>query len=206
MIRYRDPANGGQWRLKVWQVVAEEAPFFFRYPAQAGLLIQPPAPLPTLAPTPETTGVSGPYFRDRKKSFWARAAGDNGGTAEIVMRYFYPMQPGFFFPSNQPAVGTSIPFLDKHAGTPGTPINVRFDAAWPAAVPELRVGETLVKPKNGLPQIAGQSSVEILYQQALPTQDRVSVRLIDPGRTRFVALAQLPTDVTTRVRAGSSWR
>lgn len=202
MIRYRDPSNGGQWRLKVWQVVAEEAPFSFRYPALAGSLIQAPAPLPTLAPTPETTGVSGPYFRDRKKSFWARAAGDNGGTAEIVMRYFYPMQPGFFFPSNQPAVGTSIPFLDRHAGTPGTPINVRFDAAWPASVPELRVGETLVQPKNGLPQIAGQTSVEVLYQQALPTQDRVSVRLIDPVRTRFVALAQLPTDVTTRVRAG----
>jgi hypothetical protein len=202
LIRYRDPSNGGQWRMKVWQVVAEEAPFFFRYPAQAGSLIQPPFPLPTLAPVPETTGVSGPYFRDRKQSFWARAAGDNGGSAEIVMRYFYPNQPGFFFPSNQPPIGASVPLLDKHAGTPGTPVNVRFDAVWPVSVPELRVGETLVKPKNGLPQIAGQSSVEILYQQALPTQDHISVRLIDPIRTRSVALAQLPAEIQTRVRTG----
>ena len=202
LIRYRDPASGGQWRMKVWRVVAEEAPFFFRYPAQAGSLIQAPFPLPSLAPTPETTGVSGPYFRDRKKSFWARAAGDNGGTAGIVMRYFYPMQPGFFFASNQPPIGASVPFLDRHAGTPGTPVNVRFDAVWPASVPELRVGETLVKPKNGLPQIAGQSSVEILYQQALPTQDHISVRLIDPVRTRSVPLAQLPADIQTRVRTG----
>jgi hypothetical protein len=82
----------------------------------------------------------------------------------------------------------------------GIPINVRFDALWPNLVPELRVGETLVKPKNGLPQIAGQSSVEILYQQAL--QDHISARLIDPVRTRSVPLAQLPTDVQTRVRAG----
>jgi hypothetical protein len=202
LIRYRDPSSGGQWRMKVWQVVAEEAPFFFRYPAQAGALIQPPFPLPTLAPVPETTGVSGPYFRDRKKSFWARAAGNDGGSAEIVMRYFYPMQPGFFFASNQPPLGASVPFLDRQAGTAGTPINVRFDAIWPNMVPELRVGETLVKPKNGLPQIAGQSSVEILYQQSLPTQGRTSVRLIDPVQTRSVPLAQLPTDVQTRVRAG----
>jgi hypothetical protein len=202
LIRYRDPASGGQWRMKVWQVVAEEAPFFFRYPAQAGSLIQPPFPLPTLAPVPETAGVSGPYFRDRKQSFWARAAGDDGGAAEIVMRYFYPMQPGFFFASSPPPPGASVPFLDRRAGTPGTPINVRFNATWPNDVPELRVGETLVKPKNGLPQIAGQSSVEILYQQALRTQDRTSVRLIDPFRTRSVPLAQLPTDVQTRVRAG----
>jgi hypothetical protein len=202
LIRYRDPGSGGQWRIKVWQVVAEEAPHFFRYPAQAGTLIQPPFPLSTLAPTPETAGVSGPYFRDRKKSFWARAAGDNGGSAEIVMRYFYPMQPGFFFATNTPPVGSSVPLLDRRAGTPGTPINVRFDAVWPASVPELRVGETLVKPKNGLPQIAGQSSVEILYQQAGPVENRQSVRLIDPTRVRSVPLQQLPADVTTRVRNG----
>ncbi|MCI0747734.1 MAG: PA14 domain-containing protein [Verrucomicrobia subdivision 3 bacterium] len=202
LIRYRDPASGDQWRMKVWQVVAEEAPFFFRYPAQAGTLIQAPFPLPTLASVEQTAGVSGPYFRDRKKSFWARAAGDNGGSAEIVMRYFYPMQPSFFFASNAPAPGASVPFLDRRAGTPGTPINVRFDAVWPNEVPELRVGETLVKPKNGLPQIAGQSSVEILYQQALPTQDLLSVRLIDPVRTRSVPLAQLPPDVSTQNRAG----
>src|SRR6185295_12764207 len=71
----------------------------------------------------------------------------------------------------------------------------------PTSVPELRVGETLVKPKNGLPQIAGQSSVEILYQQAR-TQDHTSVRLIDPVRTRSVPLAQLPADIPTRSRTG----
>lgn len=203
LIRYRDPNAAGQWRMKVWKVVAEEAPFFFRYPAQAGSLIQTPFPLSTLAIAPQSAGVSGPYWRDRKSFFWARAAGDNGGTAEIVMRYFYPMQSGFYFPgTNPPAVGVNIPLLDLRAGTPGTPINVSFDATWPTNVAELRVGETLVKPKNGLPQIAGQSSVEILYQQSLPTQDQISVRLIDPARTRSVPLTQLPADLQTQARAG----
>jgi hypothetical protein len=203
LIRYRDLDAAGQWRIKVWKVVAEEAPFFFHYPAQAGSLIQSPAPLNTLAIAPQSTGVSGPYWRDRKLFFWAKAAGDDGGTAEIVMRYFYPVQPGFFFPgTNPPAVGVNIPLLDLRAGTPGTPIDVRFEAAWPTNVAELRVGETLAKPKNGLPQIAGQSSAEILYQQAEHTLAQTSVRLIDPVRTRSVPLAQLPPDLPTQTRAG----
>src|SRR5690606_15396060 len=137
--------------MKVWQVLAEEAPHLFRYAARAGLLIQAPFPLSTLAAAPESMGVSGPYWRDRKLSFWAKAAGNDGGTAEIVMRYFYPVQPGFFFPGGDPPpVGANVPLLDLRAETPGTPINVRFETTWPDDVPELRVGETLVKPKNGL--------------------------------------------------------
>lgn len=54
-------------------------------------------PLSALAPSPQTEGVSGPFWRDRKLFFWARAADDDGGIAEVVMSYFYPMQPGLFF-------------------------------------------------------------------------------------------------------------
>jgi hypothetical protein len=202
LIRYRDPASGLQWRMKVWRVVAEEAPYFFRYPARAGLLIQAPFPLSTLAVTPETEGVAGPYWRDRKLSFWARAAGVDGDPAEIVMRYFYPVQPGFFFPGSTPPMGSSVPWLDLRAGTPATPIDIRYDATWPDDVPELRVGETLVKPKSGLPQIAGQTSVDVIYQQSMEQSSQSSVRLIDPVRLRTVALTQLPPDIETRNRAG----
>lgn len=203
LIRFRDPAAGNQWRMKVWKVVAEEAPFVFRYPARAGQLIQAPMPLSTLAPSSATAGVSGPFWRDRKLSFWAKAAGDDGGIAEIVMRYYYPMQAEFYVPGGDPPpIGANVPLLDLRAGTPGTPINIRFDSTWPEAAPELRVGETLVKAKNGLPQLAGQSSVEVLYEQSVPLKSGNSVRLIDPARVRSVPLAQLPTDLTTRVRAG----
>ena len=57
LIRYRDPGEGMEWRMKVWKVVAEEAPYFFRYPAQAGLLIQSPFPVSTLAVAPQTMPV-----------------------------------------------------------------------------------------------------------------------------------------------------
>jgi hypothetical protein len=204
LIRYRDPTDGLAWRMKVWRVVAEEAPYFFEYPAVAGSLIQAPLPLSTLAVAPQTTGVSGPYWRDRKQFFWARAAGDDGGTAEIVMGYFYPVQSNFFFPgANPPAVGSNVPWLDARAGTPGTPIDIRYETIWPEDAPELRVGETLVRPKSGLPDIDGQSSVEILYEQSLPQSDRSSVRLIDPIQMRTAPLAQLPGTIETRNRAGN---
>jgi hypothetical protein len=54
------------------------------------------------------TGVSGPYWKDRNFDHWARAAGDNGGPADIVMRFYYAVQPSFFFfPTNPPPVGAT---------------------------------------------------------------------------------------------------
>ena len=195
LIRYRDPSSGGQWRMKVWKVVAEETPWFFRYAARAGVVIQPPFPLSSLAPAPQTAGVSGPYWRDRKLFFWAKAAGDDGGAADIVMRFFYPVQNGFFFPgTNVPPVGENIPLLDLAAGTPRTPIDVHYDITWPAT-PELRVAETLVEPKFSLPSIAGQLSVEIIYDQSAAQGHGPAVKLIDPTVPYDVDLAQLPDNL-----------
>ena len=198
LVRYQDPASGGQWRMKVWQVVAQEAPWFFKYPATAGTLLQPPFPLSAMASTPETTGVSGPYWRDRKLSFWAKAAGNDGGSAEIVMHYFYTLQNDFFYPgTNPPAVGASVPLLDLEAGTPGTPIDVHFNVTWPDQVPELRVGETLVKPKFGLPDISSQTSAQIIYDQSAELENGPSAELIDPTREYDVPFDQLPSDLQT---------
>ncbi|MBX3743930.1 MAG: hypothetical protein KF833_01345 [Verrucomicrobiae bacterium] len=202
LMSYRDPDAGLEGRIRVFAVVAEEAPYFFRYDATAGTLLQPPFPLSTLQVAEQSHGVSGPYWRDRKKFHWARAAGSDGGPAEIVMRFFYPMQPGFHVPGpNPPQPGTNLPLLDHRAGTPGVPHPVAFTVNWPDA-PELRVGETLVKPKFGLPDIAQQTSVEILYQQASAQGLGASVRLIDPTREVSVSLDTLPGDVATHTRSG----
>ena len=122
-------------RAGIGQVVAERAPDFFSYPGQAGDLIQPPLPLSALQPCQESSGVSGPYWRDRKLAFWAKAAGNDGGASTIVMRYFYALQPGFFLPSFVPQlpVGAHVPWLDLHAGTVGIPVNVSYAISWPTA-------------------------------------------------------------------------
>ncbi|MBI2926732.1 MAG: hypothetical protein HYY24_13630 [Verrucomicrobia bacterium] len=203
LLKYRDAAAALQWKYTVYQVVAEEAPFFFDYPGVAGTLIQAPFPLSLFQSCPQSTGVSGPFFRDRKLSFWARAAGDDGGPAQIVLRYFYPVQLGFFFPDPQPPPpGACVPWLDRRlGGTLGIPTDIKYTITWPAA-PELRVAETLVKAKFGLPNISLQTSVEIIYQQSVALNGGSEVRLIDPTREYQVDLARLPSDLPTATERG----
>jgi hypothetical protein len=194
LLKYRDPSAGLKWKFTLYKVVAEEAPYSFNYPGLAGTLVQPPFPLSLFPQCPDSGGVSGPYWRDRKLNFWARAAGDLGGPAQIVMRYFYPVQIGFFFPGpEQPAPGSCVPWLDQRPGrTPGVPTDIAYTVTWPANPPELRVAETLVKPKFGLPDISSQSSVEVIYQQSSALGQGTSAQLIDPTREQSVNLAQLP--------------
>ena len=204
LLKYRDPAAALKWKYTVYKVVAEESPYLFRYPGLAGTLIQAPFPLSIFQLCPASSGVSGPYWQDRKLNFWARAAGNDGGSAQIVMHYFYPVQLGFYFPdANPPPPGTCIPWLDRRAGgTPGVPADIQYTVSWPTTVPQLRVAETLVKPKFGLPDISSQSSAEIIYQQSAALSARPSVKLIDPTREYHVDLAQLPPDAQTVTQNG----
>jgi hypothetical protein len=204
LLKFRDPAAGLKWKYRVFRVVAEEAPYFFNYAGVAGTLIQPPFPLSLFPACSTSSGVSGPFWRDRKLSFWARAAGNAGGPAEVVMRYFYPAQPDFYFPDvAPPGLGECVPWLDRRpGGVPGTPADIRYTITWPADVPQLQVGETLVKPKFGLPDIGLQSSAEVIYQQSLAQGQGSSVRLIDPTREYQVDLLQLPGDLPTVSQEG----
>jgi hypothetical protein len=196
LMKYLEP-NQNRGQIKVFKVIAEEAPYFFEYPGTAATLVQPPFPLSTLQLCSQNVGVSGPRWRDRKGDYWARAAGEDGGPATIVMRFYYPVQPTFFFPGgNTPSLGTCVPWLDLRAGTPGIPIDIDYTITWPAA-PELRARETLVKPKFGLPDIRSQTSVEIIYEQAAALAQGHSVKLIDPTREHQVTLSQLPSNVLT---------
>jgi hypothetical protein len=122
------------------------------------------------------------------------------------MRFFYAVQQGFYFPgASPPQLGDHVPWLDLRAGTPGVPINITYTVTWPALVPELKIGESLVKAKFGLPEIADQVSAEILYQQSVALGQGQSAKVIDPTRIREVALAQLPPDARTANRSGKTY-
>ena len=201
-------------RIKVFRVI--DGPLL--YEATAGTILQPPPPISTLQLAPESYGLSGPYWPDRKAAFWARAAGDEGGPAEIVMRFYYPVQSGFYFPSfyfayfptnvpqtNLPSAG-NFPWLDWRAGTPRTPSDVTYIIEWPAVVPSLLVGESLVKTKFDLPDLSLQTSAEILYPQAQALGTGESVKLIDPTDTVSVTnVLALPSDVATENQAGKNY-
>jgi len=220
LLKYRDSNNRDLWRFRVFSVVTTDTlhPRFQRT-AVAGSPLVRPYPLATLPDCAETTpgvsrdgswGESGLYWADRNQMFWARAAADNGGTATIVMRYWYRTQPGWVFPGGSiPAPWTPVPWLDRLPAANNLPMAVRYIVSWPRDIPKLQTGETLVVQKFGLPNIIGQASVQVVYESLNHSYPRIAgqqnVMLIDPLREREIALASLPTGtaaIDTQNRGG----
>jgi hypothetical protein len=139
LVPYRvNASNGAPWNILVFHVTAGT----FNYIGTAGTRIQPPLPLNAFTDLTNSYPVSGPYWRDRKKQLWVRAAGDDGGLSGIVTRYFYMDRPdaGFFYPDFYPRPASGIvPWLDLLArqrgegnpGTNGQPINIAYTCRWP---------------------------------------------------------------------------
>lgn len=207
LMPYKEQPNNDLWRFRVFQVIREEAPYFFRdwvgidrpidrYEGNAGLLIQAPFPLSILPYAEENEAISGPFFEDKRNVHWAKAAGDDGGTAEILMRYHYPIQEGFYLETLPPGVvvGTQVPWLDDATTTP---VDVTYTIHWPDDVPTMKLGQTIIDAQFGLPAIDGQCSVDILYEQSVANGGGSSVLLLDPIQTRSTDLATIPDDIKT---------
>jgi hypothetical protein len=120
------------------------------------------------------------------------------------------LQEGFFYDLNKDgeqdeAPGNCIAWLDRRSddGTDiGDPTAVTYNIAWPENVPLLYVGETLIEPKNELPDIKNQCNVRIIYDEAKEDKlEGASVKLLEVLSTREVALGdtfELPGDIDTR--------
>lgn len=189
--------------MKVFRVVAEESPYFFNYNGVAGWQIQPPYPLGAKFLGWETNSYATNTtvaWQDRKKFWWAKGAGADGGTSNIVMKFRYPVTDATFFFPEANRFGQSVPWLDRRANPGGTPTGIPTDVTnsirWPDDTPSLLFGESLVKAKFGLPTIAGQKSVDVVYEQTqargLPAGS--SVKVIDAARTHEASLSALPSD------------
>ncbi len=227
MLVYDDPNDllpdgSPRTKTKPYKVVAEEGIYTFSpwpgvpaaqdpFEGTAGAFINPPYPLSIFAYVPENTFTSDSadyVFEDRTDRHWAKSA--TGTSASIKMLFYYPPQPGFYFPpayiskhkgGSATAWSGNVPFLDGGASvSTKTPKPVQYQTAWPANVPTMKLGEVLIEAKYGLPQINGQCSVDLIYMQSGTANP--SAKLIDPVITRKVALEELPTDVSQGFRAG----
>ncbi|MES2709909.1 MAG: hypothetical protein V4726_25150 [Verrucomicrobiota bacterium] len=147
-------------------------------------------------------------FQDRKGFTWVHRGAHDGSQGALSMKLYYPGRAGFFVPGmGEIPAGTILPFLRNAArsglpldlnaindGQSDQPLLITYRPTWPANAPELRVGETLTLPKFGLPQVRGQTSAQVLYQQSLAKAATVtalgknSVTLYDPTREKTVAL------------------
>lgn len=218
ILKYRDLANGA-WLHRVFKVVAEQAAgpagqpaILFEYSGVAGNEIQPPYPLSRLNLCTESHGLSGPYWEDHLGRLYARAAGAEGQPTNIVLRWFYPLQPDFFYDLDRDgtpdaAVGTSLAWLDHRAarslisppnagpGNPGTPLEVTYRITWPRT-PTLQIGETLLRSKRQLPAVKDMARLSVIYDDLAPGWDPAQTtapltalaRLYDPLSTRVLAL------------------
>jgi hypothetical protein len=157
----------------------------------------------------------------------------------LSMKLYYTLQGGFFIPgrslSEQPPEGTVLPFLRNSSqsglpldltkinayastklGTDGAdaPLPIFFNPEWPTSAPELRVGETLTLANHGLPQVRGQQSAQVLYQQSIAKAekdlDKYSVVLFDPTSQKTVDLdsigmTKLPSSIATASYKGKTY-
>ncbi len=234
LLKYRDGEAGG-WAFRVYRVAAEEGEYTFRYdgtlddngervPFTAGKLIQAPYPVSLFQPAcGETFGSGTPYWEDWKGSVWARSAGT------VVTNWYYPLQEGYFYdldldgtPDREP--GECVAWLGRLGQAELTaaealglgldpadpldrlrPVDVTYEIEWPADAAVLAVGETLLTPKRGLPDILNQAAAEVIFDETDPDIQRPLTglaRLIDPLSERWVALEALPSDVPTEDRQG----
>ncbi len=219
LVKYFDN-NVQQWRFRVYRVDATGAGFSeFRYSGTAGTTVAPPYPVSVLQGCAETF-VEGqavgepappPFFQDYTAQLWAKSAGSG------AVHYYYPAQPNFFTDlanndDNEIGAGDCVPWLPRlpleQGGSASSqePIRVAYDIIWPELTPLLTIGETLLEPKRGLPDIINQAAVEVVYDEiqetvenALPSD--VLATLIDPLNPRFVFLDEIPAEIATEMRS-----
>jgi hypothetical protein len=164
---------------------------------------------------------SGFTFQDRKGFTWVHRGPHDTGSPTLTMELYYTSRAGFYIPGlpTQPPVGTILPFLRNAArkgftlnpeATIDRPLSVVYRPVWPQQAPELRVGETLALPKFGLPQVRGQVSAQVLYEQSLAKDTtnsltKNSVTLHDATREKTVILGtpNMPDKIPDSIRTTS---
>jgi hypothetical protein len=168
-------------------------------------------------------------FEDRKGTHWLfrgphRGEVGAGTPPSFGMKFYYNQRADFDFPAlalnAQPAPGSIQPFIaDIGSGSavtltylPKWPDDASLPVAQQTVVPELMMAETLGKQKastsngGGLPQVLGQSSAQVVYQQSMAkTLNAASVALHDPIRAKKSPMVKLPPGIRTSDYAGKTY-
>ncbi len=198
MAKYISPESG-LWAFKIYEVQAFDPIDFpkMEVTQTVGEPIRPIYPMNLLAGCGEETIVRGevagdlqppvPFYRDHTGQLWARAAGQNntdhtGG----VVRFNYPLQPGFYDPVLEApsCVGFLAELPEGRGGNAGTtPVDTGYTIGWPdTEIPLLTVGETLMKQKRGLPNIMNQAATAVAYDE-LQYKTFVQNQIYDPAES-----------------------
>ncbi|HXU76446.1 MAG TPA: LamG-like jellyroll fold domain-containing protein, partial [Methylomirabilota bacterium] len=221
LLKYRNPTNS-EWQFKVFQPVLTDATHVFTFNGEAGKEILPPYPLGLFTICPGTTNVSGNAFRDHQGKFYA-ASGPTplDLTPQVIMRYSYPLQPGFFYDlngdgTNDLAVGACVQWSSIPPGSSSTrPVDVTYRIHWPNDAPTLEIGETLLNAKHELPGIKNWASAQVVFDSLNPNGTSPltnTARLYDPLSARVLRLTNVagitasyrfPPEITLKTAGGN---
>lgn len=226
LVKYYDEAVL-EWKMRIYEVLATGAGYnSFQFTGLAATTVSPPYPVRLLPSCIESRAVGQalgeqpppPFFQDYKAQIWAKSA----GSGELL--YHYPLQPGFFYDldnndmqddidaDGNPDIDTTcVPWLarlsEEKGGTanPTEPIKIRYDITWPADVPQLVIGETLLTPKRGLPDIVNQAAAQVVYDDLYdslpePLPSDTLAQMIDPLSPRSVVLDEIPENVASELQ------
>ena len=130
--------------------------------------------------------VTGYTFNDRKGNTWVyRAPVNDTQVGNFKYKYQYENREEFDQPG---ATEKSAHLFYVNSGQV-----VTYSPKWPNEYPVMNLAQTLTSPINGLPDVRGQSSLQVLYQQSIhnsPANNLSSVKLHDPTREKVFYLGQ----------------
>ena len=143
----------------------------------------------------------------------------------FTMQFFYKQKEGFDWPGypQPPKTNQIVPYL-RPVGSDGLfegdatsktaeALPIVYRPIWPAETPVMKMSETLVNPVRGLPDIGGQASLRVLYDQAVAssintegTITKTAVKLHDPTRFKVKLVDfELPASIMTSRHDGKTF-
>lgn len=176
--------------MRTFHVVEIGPPHFDGW---VGTPINPPLPLSTLPLCgDENRVIAGADYtiKDYKGVIWAKSAPSSPSPEDIQIEFYYPLQESFFYDLDLNGVpdlpaGSCLPF---NAGALGSPTPVSYSLTWPEDAPQLRLGESVLNAKNGLPDIKNLSQVQVVYDSGNPL-----------GQSAFSSIGRIYDPLTSRV-------
>ncbi|HCN28531.1 MAG TPA: hypothetical protein DIT64_07130 [Verrucomicrobiales bacterium] len=161
-------------------------------------------------------------FEDRKGFHWIYRGPHAGGAPSFGMKFYYYLREGFHFPSlgTQPAVGSIQPYIADTGS--GEAVTLTYLPKWPddptlppadqKVLDVLFMAETMALQKGTRPQVRGQSSAQVIYQQSIANTGAANpaVALHDPTRQKIALLEahgldKLPASILTSDYAGKTY-